>query len=155
MKKQPAPWNRIVESGWNNQISRRVATDYRVELTIAETRSSCIAVFESSRRIVEDATVVQRSLERGLDPSRRATSRHLAALVYKEAARIAYIYSGHSIRIPADCVRPFVLRHAEVQCASVPLVPIRAGISNRQPIPGPALGLLSSCVRWKLSLFNK
>lgn len=89
--------------------------------------------------MVEDATVVRRSLERGLDPSRRATSRHLAALVYKEAARIAYIYSGHSIRIPTDCV--FVLRHAEVQCASVPLVPIRAGISNRQPIPGPALSV--------------
>ena len=52
-------------------------------------------MFESSRRMVEDATVVRRSLERGLDPSRRATSRHL--------------------------------------------VPLRAGISNRQPIPGPAL----------------
>lgn len=37
------------------------------------------------------------------------------------------------------CVRPFVLRHAEVQCASVPLVPIRDGISSSQPIPGPAI----------------
>lgn len=73
-----------------------------------------------------------RSLERGLDPSLAATSRHLAALVYKEAARIAYIYSGHSIRIPAGSVsvRPSVLRHAEVQCASVPLVPIRAGMTT-------------------------
>lgn len=117
VRKQPAPWNHIVESGWNNQISRRVATDYRVELTIAETRSSCIAVFESSRRMVEDATVVRRSLERGLDPSRRATSRHLAALVYKEAARIAYIYSGHSIRIPTDCV--FVRSYSAMQKCSV------------------------------------
>ena len=110
-----------------------------VQLTIAETRSSYRALCwqfsrasSSSRRIV-----VRRSLERAAstrEPESHFTAFSSPCLQGSGAHRIYLLGSQHSYSSRL-CVRPFVLRHAEVQCASVPLVPIRAGISTSQPIP--------------------